>query len=148
MFCFRVSFVASIAVLAPLYGMILSSVPAPLHLVMMLAVMKRVRSPCNVICTPAMYLAADQHSLVLCCVHVHAIYVFSNHAGLVSVVICLLQSLGDSCMHADKDQRPTFDQLIISLDQLQQQLSSPQEEAPPTPTTPFASMPSITVGDL
>ena len=49
-------------------------------------------------------------------------------------------------MHSDKDQRPTFDQLLISLDQLQQQLSTPQEEAPTPPSTPFANAPSAMPG--
>lgn len=35
----------------------------------------------------------------------------------------LLQALADRCMHADKEQRPCFDDLLISLDELQQGLS-------------------------
>ena len=39
------------------------------------------------------------------------------------LMLLLLQALADGCMHADKEQRPSFDDLLVSLDELQQELS-------------------------
>lgn len=39
-----------------------------------------------------------------------------------------LKALADGCMHADKEQRPSFDDLLVSLDELQQE-SGQQEES-------------------
>ena len=45
-------------------------------------------------------------------------------------------------MRSDKDQRPTFDQLLVSLDQLQQELVGQQDQAE-SPSTPTPS-PGVT----
>lgn len=44
------------------------------------------------------------------------------------LMLLLLQALADGCMHADKEQRPSFDDLLVSLDELQQE-SGQQEES-------------------
>ncbi len=43
------------------------------------------------------------------------------------LMLLLLQALADGCMHADKEQRPSFDDLLVSLDELQQELSQQGE---------------------
>lgn len=47
----------------------------------------------------------------------------------VMIMLLLLQALADSCMHADKEQRPSFDDLLVSLDELQQELSQQEESS-------------------
>ncbi len=42
-------------------------------------------------------------------------------------MLLLLQALADGCMHADKEQRPSFADLLVSLDELQQELSQQEE---------------------
>ncbi len=44
-------------------------------------------------------------------------------------MLLLLQALADSCMHADKEQRPSFDDLLVTLDELQQELSQQEESS-------------------
>lgn len=47
-------------------------------------------------------------------------------------------------MHCDKDKRPTFDQLLLSLEQLQLDLGIHKEQAIPAPDpapTPVSSAP-------
>lgn len=44
-------------------------------------------------------------------------------------MLLLLQALADGCMHADKEQRPSFDDLLVSLDELQQELSLQEESS-------------------
>jgi hypothetical protein len=45
------------------------------------------------------------------------------------LMLLLLQALADGCMHADKEQRPSFDDLLVSLDELQQELSLQEESS-------------------
>ncbi|KAL3138629.1 hypothetical protein ABBQ32_006391 [Trebouxia sp. C0010 RCD-2024] len=55
-----------------------------------------------------------------------------------------LKELGDRCMHFDKDKRPTFSQLLPSLEQLELDLGIHKEQAIPAPSpapTPVSSAP-------
>jgi hypothetical protein len=63
-----------------------------------------------------------------CCL-THDAQCSDRHCAQADIMLLLLQALADSCMHADKEQRPSFDDLLVTLDELQQELSQQEESS-------------------